>query len=190
MNVPPQVSRRMQRHGFSLIEVILATAILLGSVVVLSELAGIGRRQANRAERIAEAQRLCALTLHEMLLGLRPIETVERDPLLPISVPTDERPEIDLFGEIDPVDASVDPGRPAGDAESEWAYSVRFEQIEAWPSLTALTVEVEPANDERPQLSRFSLTRWIDTALVDPAFTTATSRPIGSNGLFAEGPAR
>ena len=32
--------------GFSLIEVILATAILLGSVVVLGELAGMGRRQA------------------------------------------------------------------------------------------------------------------------------------------------
>ncbi len=182
-----RIPSRVQRPGFSLIEVILATAILLGSVIVLSELAGIGRRQSNRAEQISEAQRLCELTLHEIVLGLRPIESLERAPLLAVPVDADVRGEIDLFGEIDPASDAIEAG--AGlepGAESEWTYSVRFEPVESWPSLTALTVEVEPANDDRARFSRFSLTRWIDTSRVEPNSASTEFGAVPANDLFAD----
>jgi len=72
------------RGGFSLIEVMLATAILLGSVVVLGELASMGRRQSEKGKKLAEAQELCEQTLNEVLIGLRPLEAVEQEPLLPV----------------------------------------------------------------------------------------------------------
>ena len=66
-----------RRRGISLMEVILATALLMGSVVVLSRLIGMGRTQANKAEFESEAQRLCENTMHEIMLGLRPVESIE-----------------------------------------------------------------------------------------------------------------
>ena len=69
------------RSGFSLMEVLLATAILLGSVIVLGELAGIGRQNANSAEELATAQRLCQNKLNEILAGLTSLEPVEAETL-------------------------------------------------------------------------------------------------------------
>ena len=179
----------MHRQGFSLIEVILATAILLGSVVVLSELAGIGRRQANRAERHTEAQQLCELTLHEMLLGLRPLEAVERAPLMPITIEGAERRQYDLFGEIDSLAAPIDAAGLDADAESAWSYSVRWDAIEEWPGLAALTVDVELSDNERDRPTRFSLTRWIDSPDGQGAQPAGSLDALQTGGFFEQGTA-
>ena len=71
------------RSGFSLMEIILATAMLMGSVIVLARLAGMGRTQANRAELLSEAQLVCETTMTEIVLGIRPLDPVENLPLLP-----------------------------------------------------------------------------------------------------------
>jgi Tfp pilus assembly protein PilV len=69
------------RTGFSLMEVLLATTILLGSVLVLMELASIGRHYILSVEDRTTAQLLCQTTLNELLAGAQPIEEVEQHAL-------------------------------------------------------------------------------------------------------------
>jgi Tfp pilus assembly protein PilV len=66
-----------KRTGFSLMEVLLATAILLGSTLVLMELAGIGRYYIRSVEDHTTAQLLCQSKLNEILSGLAPLEEVQ-----------------------------------------------------------------------------------------------------------------
>jgi hypothetical protein len=75
-------ARRHRRPAFSLLEVLLATAILLGSVVVLGELAGVGHRNAAAALERGEAQLICQSKLGELLAGLAPLTNAVDEPLL------------------------------------------------------------------------------------------------------------
>lgn len=54
------------RRGFSLMEVLLATSILLGSSIALIELATIGRKQAHAAYDLNIAQLLCQAKIDEI----------------------------------------------------------------------------------------------------------------------------
>jgi len=72
----------MNRRAFSLLEVILASAVLLGCVIVLGELAGIGRANAQAAEELAIAQCLCQAKLNELRAGAVPLIEVENEPIL------------------------------------------------------------------------------------------------------------
>jgi len=65
------------RSGFSLMEVLLSTAILVGSSVALIELATIGRKQASAAYDLNRAQLLCQSKLDEIVAGITPLRTVE-----------------------------------------------------------------------------------------------------------------
>lgn len=58
-------------------EVLLATAILLSSVLVLMELASIGRYYVQSVESRSMAQMLCQSKLNELLAGVQPLEDVE-----------------------------------------------------------------------------------------------------------------
>jgi Tfp pilus assembly protein PilV len=70
------------RLGFSLLEVVLATGILLGASIVLAELAGIGSRQATSARDLAQAQLLCQSRLNEIVAGVEPLASVQDTPLV------------------------------------------------------------------------------------------------------------
>jgi hypothetical protein len=63
-----------------LIEVLLATSILLGCVVVLAQLARIGRRHAESTQDLSTAQLLCQSKLNELLAGASPAEPVQSEP--------------------------------------------------------------------------------------------------------------
>lgn len=67
--------------GFSLLEVLLATAILVGCLVVLSELAAIGRQHAQDAQTRTAAQTLCETKVNAILAGLEAPESVADQPL-------------------------------------------------------------------------------------------------------------
>ncbi len=67
--------RRMRRRGISLLEVIIATAVLLSSVMVLSRLAFLARRHAAAGEDRTKAQMLCSNIMSEMMAGTRPQES-------------------------------------------------------------------------------------------------------------------
>lgn len=89
-----------RRRGFTLLEVLMATGLLLGCVIVLAELAAIGREHANAAEDLSTAQRLCENRINEMLCGAAAVETVESEDLdedgWTCSVTLDSAPNPDL----------------------------------------------------------------------------------------------
>jgi general secretion pathway protein I len=72
---------KSRRRGFSLLEVLLATAILAGSLVVLSELAAIGRIHASTAEDGATAVRICRSVTGAILAGVEPVAPVRQQPV-------------------------------------------------------------------------------------------------------------
>ncbi|MCP4854508.1 MAG: hypothetical protein GY903_08445 [Fuerstiella sp.] len=155
-------------------EVILATALLMGSVVVLSRLIGMGRTQANKAEFQSEAQRLCENTMHEIMLGLRPLESTEDAPLRPVSVAG--------FGGLeDSADGDMFTGAArqlSSEANPPWLYAVRIGPVPNSPELTGLTVEVSQAESTLTRPVRFQLSRWVRFD------TRSGSDPAG--GLFSE----
>jgi prepilin-type N-terminal cleavage/methylation domain-containing protein len=68
-----------KRSGYSLIEMLVATAILLVAIGVLAELADVGLKHASRAEEAAAAQRICQNLLDEILCGVIPLESTAED---------------------------------------------------------------------------------------------------------------
>ena len=70
--------RRALRCGFSLMEVLLGIGILLASLIVLGSLAVVGRRHAESAAALTDAQVICQTKLNEILIGAAPLAPVER----------------------------------------------------------------------------------------------------------------
>ena len=58
-------------------EVLLATAILLASVLILMELASIGRYYVQSVEARSTAQTLCLTKLNELLSGAQPLQAID-----------------------------------------------------------------------------------------------------------------
>ena len=69
------------RRGFSLMEVLLSTSILVGSSIALIELATIGRKQANSAHDLNLAQLICQAKLDEIVAGIATVKRVEANEL-------------------------------------------------------------------------------------------------------------
>ena len=160
-----------QSAGFSLIEVILATAILLGSVVVLSRLTGIGRSHAQNTQQHAEAQRVCETVLNEIVMGLRDLSAVEMQPLQPAEMALQDDFELSDLLETQQ-DDEFEPDRillPAvvkdtllnGSNRSRWFHSIRVRPQQETPGLVSVTVEVVSPRRIDGRRPRYSLTRWI-----------------------------
>ena len=73
--------RLTRRSGFSLLEVMLATTVLLGSVIVLSHIAFVGTAHMDAAQQYAAAQLICQARMNEMLAGALPIQEVSKQPI-------------------------------------------------------------------------------------------------------------
>jgi len=58
-------------------EVLLATGILLACLTVLGQLAFVGRRHAESAERATTAQLICRTKLNEILVGAAPMTSIQ-----------------------------------------------------------------------------------------------------------------
>ncbi len=71
---------RSSRQGFSLLEVLLATSILIGSSIVLVELVTIGNRHASSARELSKSQLICQSKLNEILAHAAPIAQVRPTP--------------------------------------------------------------------------------------------------------------
>lgn len=138
------------RAGFSLMEVLMATSMLLASVIVLGELAGIGRRHASAARELATAQILCENKLNEILAGAAPMSAVDGEPL-------EDQPGWIFTVSIEPVSqtASASPSRERSGSPNSGDVG-----------LSALTVTVAPEGENQPEKDHrsskeFSLTRWV-----------------------------
>lgn len=121
------------REGFSLLEVLMATSILLGSVIVLNQLASIGRKNAVAAQDLSTAQMLCQSRVNEILTGAVAAEAVDEEPL-------PEAPGWVYSLSLEPVDSAT-----VGDRQK----------------LTALQLTVSREEAERQSASSFTLVRWI-----------------------------
>jgi hypothetical protein len=62
-------------------EVLLATSILLACVVVLVELAEVGRRHMVSVDQLTTAQMICQSKLNEIVAGVAPLSSVELAPV-------------------------------------------------------------------------------------------------------------
>ena len=158
-----------ERSGFSLIEVIIATAILMGSAIVLARLAGMGRDQSQKAKLYSDAQHVCEQTMNELLLKLRPTELVESMPLIPLPEPiqdmTEELSELDMFA-----DAQTPQQLKVEETNPEWRHSVRMDVLPSLPGMWSLTVVVVQGDETLEHPIRFSLTRWISGPPPEGAF--------------------
>jgi len=67
-----------RRHAFSLLELLLATTILLGAVTVLGQLVHIGSRNARSSHLLSTAQLLAETKLAEIAAGVEPAEPIEQ----------------------------------------------------------------------------------------------------------------
>lgn len=128
----------MKRNAFSMLEILLALAILGGALAVLSQIVGTGVDSASSARDLALARLICQSKLAEtMLSGVTPVPI----PSSPVESP-DSSSTTPFFYAVDVAPASLD-------------------------GMLAIRVSVEGQDpDGGPALASFSLTRWIiDPAL-------------------------
>jgi prepilin-type N-terminal cleavage/methylation domain-containing protein len=69
------------RRAFTLLEVILALAILAGAVAVLGEIMSIAGRHARETQAETRAQLFASSVMDEMLAGITEVAQVSRQPL-------------------------------------------------------------------------------------------------------------
>lgn len=68
------------RRGLSLLEVILAIAILAGCIAAIGELVSLGSRQAEESRDLTKAQLLCESKIAEIAAGVAPPEAASMAP--------------------------------------------------------------------------------------------------------------
>jgi len=127
------------RSGFSLLEILLALAILGGSMAILSQIAQTGTEASREARDLATARMISQSKLAELLIN--PTVTPQAVPPTPVE-------------------------SLAAEASSEFEYAVEVQQAPL-EGILAIRVSVQayaPGNRTQP-LATYSLQRWI----VDPA---------------------
>ncbi len=95
-------SPRALRHGLSLLEVLLAIAILGGAMIVISQLLSLGYRSAIEARLRTESALLCDTKMAEVAAGIIPLsgtsgETIEENPNWNYSVSVENASQVGLL---------------------------------------------------------------------------------------------
>lgn len=152
-------SRNNRRNAFSLIEVILALAILATSLVMLSQLLGLGIRNARESQGLTEAHMIAETVMESVALGLIPPDPVTD---MNISMTTD----LNTF---------------AVEQDTPWVYSIDWEPAPV-DGLIMVMVQVRPSGATTAwQNDSFQLVRWMR----DPALTLEDI-PETSDGMPTE----
>jgi prepilin-type N-terminal cleavage/methylation domain-containing protein len=139
-------NRKIRDRGFSLLEVLLALAILVGALAAIGTLVDLGMRHARASRELTQAQLLCESKLNEIAAGITIAEVVSLAPL-------DNAVQVE--------------GEEAGITEApEWLYSV--EVLDARPEfgLAAVRVTVTQDGNVVPDPVSYSLMRWVTDANV------------------------
>jgi general secretion pathway protein I len=152
---------KRRRLGLSLLEVMLAIAILGGALSVIGELIRIGGRNAEVARDTSTAQRLCETKMAEIAAGLILPEAVT-------STPVEDYCEQD-----------------------EWLYSIQIEQVNSEGMIAVwVTVEQNSAVVSRPvsfTLVRWMMDPEVALANQSATSSQTTSPSTGSQGSTTTG---
>ncbi len=133
-------SSRSPRRGFSLLEIMLALAILGGSLAILSRIAETGTSAAREARDLSVARLLCQSKLSQILLDASAGISPQGSPMAPLEA-FDSQSTTPFYFSVD-----VQPGQLDG--------------------LLAIRVTVEAQHlNGGPPTATFSLDRW----MIDPA---------------------
>lgn len=153
--------------GFSLLEVILALAILAGAIAVLGEVTRMGMRNARVARNTTKAQLLCETKMAEITSGLTPATPVHGAAFDGLAV----------TGQTSGIAAA------AAD-ENQWIYSIDTMNLDE-DGLMIVTVAVsqDPNLVKRPV--QVKLVRWILDAYAGES--TAGESGEGSSGMGGGG---
>ncbi|RCS54330.1 type II secretion system protein [Bremerella cremea] len=151
--------QKNQRRAFSLIEVMLALAVLSMSLVMLGQLVSLGFRSARQSQGLSEAHMLAETVMEGISLGLiQPDPVVDRN----ISMMTD----LNTF---------------TVEEDTEWVYSINWEPAPV-EGLIMMMVQVRRAKAfSAAQSDAFQLVRWMR----DPALITE-ELPDSSGGIPTE----
>jgi type II secretory pathway pseudopilin PulG len=150
----------MRRAGISLLELILALAILAGAVAVLGEASRQAMRNAAAARDVARAQALCESKLAEILAGITPAQAVAKT----------------AFDAT--MTASLDPSEPA------WIYTIETEATEESGLISVrVTVTRDMPVEQHPV--QFSLVRWMPDPNAKSAGQNGQTGQSNSNGSGA-----
>lgn len=120
-------------RGLSLLEVMLALAILGGAIALVGELMRFGMRNAEAARDLSTAQVFCETKMNEIAAGLLPVQAIS-------SAPIEEMANLDAAG--------------------LWLYSVDVQPVDQ-QGLVAVTVTVFQDPDAKLRPIDFSLVRWM-----------------------------
>ena len=142
---PRRFGKTSAPPGFSLLEVILALAILTGALVLLGEFARLGAANAGMAQNVSQAQLLCESKLAEIVSG--------------VTQPT----------------ADSDVLQADNDDSPQWNYTVDVEPVEnqSVQNLLAVTVTVTQDLPQENHPASCMLTRWISDP--NATYTTSSS---------------
>jgi general secretion pathway protein I len=144
------------KRAFSIIEVILALAILTGVMAVLGELGRMGFRNAKAAQDITKAQLLCESKMAEYTSGITAPSTVSG-------------------ASFDAIDQDIN------NSNATWVYSVEMETIDS-DGLIALRVIVTQNLPSAQRPTTFSLTRWmLDSSLTQTSTSSDSSSSSGTS---------
>jgi prepilin-type N-terminal cleavage/methylation domain-containing protein len=91
--------RKCERSGFTLLEVIFAIALLLGSLAIIGQFVVNGVRSAGEAEGLTVAELLCQSTLAQAVTGAIPLESAS-------GIPIDSMPDWQYSMEVNPIETS------------------------------------------------------------------------------------
>ena len=146
-------------------EVLLATSILLGCIIALSELASLGRKHAHSAEKLMNAQLLCEAKLNDILCGAESLTSVSEKPF---EDNTQWAYSVDIISSgIPGIVSLVVEVYPSEESEEE----------------SNSSIETDSTSDSRPVTCR--LVRWVSESLVKSRNVIDSAVPQEEN-LFGE----
>ncbi len=165
-----RVSRqRAARGGLSLLEVIIALAVLAGSAAVIAQMVEMAVRRSTRSEERTEAVTLCHNLMNELVAGVRPWQNMASPQPVDLFSPWDYQVTVEPLGFADlaalTVVVSRREGAVAGGAATPGAGAPTMEAMPSAPSPAASGAEGAESIASRDRRPTYRWSRWVRATL-------------------------
>jgi general secretion pathway protein I len=162
-----QVKNLSYARGFTLLEVMLALAILVGALAVLGEFGRMGMRSAKTSRDLSRAEMLCESIMSEIAVGILTPDPVQGAPV------------------EDPVQGTPVSATQTDDV-APWIYSIDSETIDQ-DGLLAVTVTVQQDLPSEQRPVSFTLVRWMPDPMLELLGTTTQTDSSSTQGSSTQG---